>query len=870
MTESNLRFLVSKLEEALESNAASDIVSEKYKLLNSLKQELKQHTDSLRQKIQVSQKQQLLETFVRYTPAAVAMLDIRMCYLIVSDRWIEYFQIKDKIIGCHHYDVFPETPEYWRKNYQDCLTGKIQFIETEEDNFVRLGSNVDWLRWEIIPWHDETGKISGLLMFSEINTEKNLLQKKVESCEAQMRSMFSAMDELVFTVDINSNAILFLPTKFFEINSDIIINQIVEQTHTQLFHSDETKDYQNLIHNILETNEAIEFEYSLQLDGVSIWYSAKVSCISETSVIWVARDITNRKEVEQNNTFAQQELAQVTLQSISDGVITTDAVGHIQYINPVAERLTGWQAAAAKGRLVKEVFQIVEESTRKAIDNPIIRVSHKNRVCKLTAKNLLISRNGSEYAIEGSASPIKNRQGELFGVVLVFRDVTQARKIAQKVSWQAIHDPLTKLYNRHKFEQQLDLTIKKTRHNESHHALCYLDLDRFKVVNDTCGHAAGDRLLKQITKSIKNRIRASDILARMGGDEFAILLYECEIEAAQTIALQIRQLVQEFRFVWEDRVFKIGVSIGLVAIDSSTEDIHSIVSYADSACYAAKELGGNCVHLYDERDLIVAQQRGERQWIQKLNRALEENRFCLYAQKIVSIEDNNTVNQIEEPAHYEVLLRLVGKSGQLISPGSFLPAAERYNLMPAIDRWVITSFLTSYETYYQSQAKQNSKSLENIYTINLSGASINNREFSDFLQGQFHNYSIPPETICFEITETVAISNLDNAVALINQLKQLGCSIALDDFGSGMSPLNYLKNLPVDYLKIDGSFIKNIVSDQIDYATVECFNHISQIMNIKTIAEFVEDNDILQNLKHIGINYAQGYGIEVPKPLTWI
>ncbi|MDJ0688790.1 MAG: EAL domain-containing protein [Xenococcaceae cyanobacterium MO_188.B32] len=548
---------------------------------------------------------------------------------------------------------------------------------------------------------------------------------------------------------------------------------------------------------------------------------------------------------------------------MADAVITTDELGQVKYINPVAERLTGWQAAEAKGRPLAEIFPIVDQSTRQPVTNPVDLILQEKSLSELVKDVLLIARDGTEYAIEDSAAPIKNGQGKIIGAVIVFRNVTQSRQIAQKLSWQATHDPLTGLYNRRKFEEKVSAVIKDSQNNKSRHALCYLDLDRFKIVNDTCGHAAGDELLQQVTQLLKKRIRASDVFARLGGDEFGLLLHQCPIEIAPKIADQLRQLIQDFRFTWEDKVFRIGVSIGVVALESTTDNLVDLLSTADAACYAAKEKGRNCVYVYHQQDTVVSQQRGERQWIEKLNRALEENRFCLYAQKIISLEENC------DRHHYEILLRLIDESGKLIAPGVFLPAAERYDLMPAIDRWVVTTFLAGYEVYCRSRKEQKLEPPTNLYTINLSGASINNQEFGTFLQEQFERYAIPPETICFEITETVAISNLDNAITLIKQLRELGCSIALDDFGSGMSSFAYLKNLPVDYLKIDGSFIKNIVKDSVDYATVECFNHISQIMNIQTIAEFVEDNAILQSLQQIGVNYAQGYGIERPQPLIF-
>ena len=342
---------------------------------------------------------------------------------------------------------------------------------------------------------------------------------------------------------------------------------------------------------------------------------------------------------------------------------------------------------------------------------------------------------------------------------------------------------------------------------------------------------------------------------------------------AHKIADQSRQLIEDLRFVWEDKIFRIGVSIGLVVIDQTTENVANLLSKADMACYAAKEKGRNCVYIYHEGDVAITQQRGQRQWIKKINSALEETpyadpkvgsyRFSLYTQKIVSIDEN-----IRNP-HYEILLRLIDRSGKIIAPGAFFPAAERHDLMPAIDRWVISTFLADYEIYRQSRQEQNLPPLKSLYTINLFGASINIEEFIVFLEEQFEIYAVPPQTICFEITETVAISNLDNVANLIAKLKQLGCSIALDDFGSGMYSPNYLKSLAVDYLKIDGSLVKNIAKDSIDRATVECFQNISQIMGIKTIAEFVENDEILQNLKQIGIHYAQGYGIERPQPLDF-
>ena len=856
--------LLCRLEEAIDATLVILPLAEQEnnKKISNLLYNISQKLNN--KKLLTANYQHLIKTFISNVPYSIAILDRNLNYLAVSDSWIADNRLENSNSnGSNHYDTFPEIPLRWRQDYEDCLTGKIERITREEDYLVRQDGSIDWLRWQLFPWHDFDGQIGGLLISMEIITEQKLLQQKIESTEGQMRAVFAGMNELVFTLELDSDSILILPTKFFEIYNDTIVDEIINQTQNQLFYGKEAQDFKMLIRQVLESQSAIDFEYSLQLDDSIIWFSVNISPVSESTVIWIARDITNRKETEQDKLYAEKELAQVTLQSIGDAVITTDAQGKVEYINPVAEQLTGWQASEAQHQSLSRIFCLVNESTKKLIANPIKRVSSENKVCKLAAKNQLIARNGNRYAIEGLASPIKNRRNKLMGTVIVFRDVTSSRKMARKLSWQATHDPLTRLYNRRKFEEYVTRAISDAHNNGSNHVLCFLDLDRFKIINDTCGHAAGDRLLRQLTNLLQKRIRNSDIFARIGGDEFGLLFHRCPINVAQKIANQLRQLIEDFRFVWdEDKVFRVGASIGLVEIKSTTESLTSLLSAADAACYVAKQQGGNYVHVCHEQDLIVAQQQGERRWIEKINLALEQNRFCLYAQKIVAIEENGDRN------HHEILLRL-RESEKITLPGVFLPAAERYGLMPAIDRWVISTFLAGYEVYCKSVQQSGATLTPNLYTINLSGASINNQEFGNFLREQFERYCIPPQTICFEITETVAITNLENANALISQLKDLGCSIALDDFGSGMSSLNYLKNLSIDYLKIDGSFVTNIANDEVDYATVECFNHISKIMNIKTIAEFVENNVILQNLQKIGVDYAQGYGIERPQPLVW-
>ncbi|MBR8834125.1 MAG: EAL domain-containing protein [Stigonema ocellatum SAG 48.90 = DSM 106950] len=452
------------------------------------------------------------------------------------------------------------------------------------------------------------------------------------------------------------------------------------------------------------------------------------------------------------------------------------------------------------------------------------------------------------------------QQSALFEQVQI--ELLERQQAEAQMSWQARHDALTGLVNRREFENNLEQAINNAKTHNQQHALCYLDLDQFKIVNDTCGHFAGDELLRQVTALFQSQVRKTDTLSRLGGDEFGLLLDQCPLAQAQRIANSLREKVQEFRFVWQEKLFTIGVSIGLVIIDTYTQSVAQALSLADVACYAAKNRGRNRVHVYQIDDLDLAKQQGEMQWVTRLAHALEENRFRLYCQPIVPVFQT----ELKTEQHFEILLRLQDETGNLVLPMAFIPAAERYNLMHLIDRWVIRTLFATLGLL-SSKTKNHS---QDLYAINLSGASINDDQFTEFLHNQFALHQIPPRMICFEITETVTIGNLSKASQFISELRSLGCRFALDDFGSGMSSFAYLKNLPVDFLKIDGSFIKQILNNPIDSAIVEAINHVGQIMGIQTIAEFVENDAVLEKIKALGVNYAQGYGIAKPCPLERI
>jgi diguanylate cyclase (GGDEF)-like protein/PAS domain S-box-containing protein len=567
-------------------------------------------------------------------------------------------------------------------------------------------------------------------------------------------------------------------------------------------------------------------------------------------------DITEQRRLTED-LFQEKEQAQITLEAIGDGVITTNVHGQIEYLNPVAIALTGWEKTVAKGLPLTKVFQIVNETTYLTVQNPIEIALREQRMVKLADNTLLIAADGREIAISDSAAPIHNRSGQVVGGVLVFQDITAQRNLSRQLTWQAMHDPLTGLVNRREFERRMGQLLDNAQTNDEKHVFCYLDLDQFKVVNDTCGHTAGDELLRQVTKLLYDEIRKTDTLARLGGDEFGVLLHQCTLEQATRLVNILRQKIQVFRFAWNGNQFAVGVSIGVVEINTASDSVAQILVAADTACYSAKNNGRNRVHVYQPDDHEILKQQGEIRWVARLDNALEKNLFCLYAQPIAALN-----HRFDHEEHVEVLIRLCDQGGSPIAPMAFIPAAERYNLMHKIDQWVIRTLFQNWQAL-----QDRSLSKQTIYAINLSGATLNDDSFIDFIQEQFERYAVPHQQVCFEITETLTVANLTKARHLMTQLQQLGCRFALDDFGSGMSSFGYLKNLPVQYIKIDGGFVKNILHDPIDNAMVEAIIRIGHVMGLKTIAEFVENRYILERLDTLGVDYVQGYEIGKPQPL---
>jgi diguanylate cyclase (GGDEF)-like protein/PAS domain S-box-containing protein len=560
--------------------------------------------------------------------------------------------------------------------------------------------------------------------------------------------------------------------------------------------------------------------------------------------------------------FVAQARSHVTLASIADAVLCTNLENQVTYMNGAAEALTGWSSAETLQQPISIVLNIVSEPNVFSITSDIARILSGEQRTGPATGSILKRRDGSTVAIHEHGSPIRDSRDEVIGIVFVLRDITQERAFSAQLHHQATHDALTGLANRREFEHRLQHAIDERRRIGTDHALLYVDLDQFKVVNDTCGHAAGDQLLCQVSSAVKQRLRSGDLLARLGGDEFGILLARCAAADAMSLAELIRQRISEQRFPWKDKVFAINASIGVLCLTDHQATVDDAMSAADQACYLAKDNGRDRVQLYRPDDQEMRARHGEMQWVERITAALELDRFVLFAQEIRPLTTWNSNHPGGEPPHLEILVRMLDANGALISPMAFIPAAERYGLMPRIDRWVIA---TACKTLAECRIR-----LGEIPTcmINLSGGSITDSGIVDFIRARLSQYSLPGHRVGFEMTETAAIGNLSRAAELMGQLSELGCPMSLDDFGSGMSSFGYLRNLPVDYLKIDGEFVKDMATDNIDYAVVEAIFHIGKVMGIKTVAESVENAETLSALRQIGVDFAQGYHLARPMPMT--
>ena len=551
-------------------------------------------------------------------------------------------------------------------------------------------------------------------------------------------------------------------------------------------------------------------------------------------------------------------LTQVTLAAIGDGVLATDDQGRIQYLNPAAERLTGWSRSEALGRPLPEIFRLNEAPRGQELDRLLHRCLQEGEGFRMAEGVTLEQRDGQRYAVESTCAPIRSRQGRLIGAIVVFQDVSDKRLMALQLAHQATHDEVTGLLNRQAFDGHLQRALEEARSRANVHVLCYMDLDQFKLVNDTCGHLAGDELLCRVTGLLQDSMHDTDVVARLGGDEFAVLLTRCTLAQAEAQVSEFHRALQHFRFAWRDKAFAVGASIGLVPITREFKTVAHLLSAADHACFAAKEKGRNRVQVYQEDDATFIRRHGEMNWVVRIQQTLEQNRFRLFSQRIQPLSPDRASG-----LYFEVLLRMVEDDGRIHLPSDFIRAAERYGLMRSIDRWVI-------RTCIRTLADQPPPFLDllHICAVNLSAASLGDEEFLPFIDDELAASAVPPDKLCFEITETAAIENLPQARKLLSHLAAKGVRFSLDDFGTGMSSYGYLKELPVAFLKIDAKFIKDLVTDPLDQAMVESINQVGHVMGIETVAEGVTNAAVVERLKLLGVDYAQGNWISPPRPLA--
>jgi diguanylate cyclase (GGDEF)-like protein/PAS domain S-box-containing protein len=561
----------------------------------------------------------------------------------------------------------------------------------------------------------------------------------------------------------------------------------------------------------------------------------------------------------------QKPRAMATLDAMGESVITVDADGHIDYINHAAEVLLGMQFDQVMGKSFPEVATLVDETDRHSLGDPVRKALTTGGRVTMGRRAALVPApiggvTGPERSVEISVTPLRFDGKDIQGLVIVLHDTSELRGLTRQMTYQASHDALTGLVNRREFERRLQEAMDSAQTGDVGHALCYLDLDRFKVVNDTCGHTAGDNMLREVASIIREAVRDSDTVGRIGGDEFALLLVGCPLEKARQICDNVVRSVNDYRFVWKDKIFNIGVSIGLVEIGRDSGSLEDIMTSADSACYVAKKQGGLHVHVYSAREEASARHSGEIQWLRRLQGALRDNKFELYFQPIVHARAGG----VRGPA-LEVFVRLEGENGQPPPPpAEFIRAAERYRLMPLVDRWVVRAVLAALGRGGLKLPPGRS------VAINIAGQTLGDAEFLEFVVECFDHTGASPSEICFEVTESSVVANLDHAHRFIAVLHGMGCEFALDDFGSGLSSFSTLKTLPMDYLKIDGSFIRNLGTDSVNQAMVAAMIELSRSLNFRIVAEQVEDQSSLDAVTGMGIDFVQGFAVGRPQRLSMV
>ena len=813
-----------------------------------------------------------LRSMYETTPALLHSIDAQRCLLDVSDAWLARLgYARSEVIGRPITDFLTEDSRHKAREVvlpAFFATGSCE--EVVYEMVAKSGEVIDVLLSAILQ-RDAEGQPERSLSVVQDVTLRRRAERELAREHERLRNLIEGTNAGTWEWNVQTGEVIVNPRWAAILGWSLDeLGPVTNQFRADIAHPDELPRTRALLReHFAGRSDAYITEARLRHKaGHWIWVEDRGRLITRTPdgrpewVYGIHIDISERKHRDvalaklSIQLADQHELMRVTLRSIGDAVITTDADGLISWLNPVAERMTGWLSSEAVGCPLLQVFHIVNEETREPAPDPVAACMAEGRIVGLAHHTLLISKDGTEYGIQDSAAPILNAQGEMLGVVLVFHDVSEQRRLSGEMTYRATHDALTGLVNRAEFEARMLRTLRHAQENNSQHALMYIDLDQFKLVNDACGHAIGDQLLQQVSKLLADAVRARDTLARLGGDEFAIILEHCSMDQAARVAQKICDRMDDFRFIHEDRRFRIGTSIGLVPVDKRWASTAAIQQAADTSCYAAKEAGRNRVHAWYDTDAAMRARSHEIQWTSRIESALDQDGFELFAQRIECLKGK------AQGVHAEVLLRMRNEDGSLAQPGSFLPAAERFHLVSRVDRWVLSHAVA------WLRSLPSPITIERL-SVNLSGRSVGDRAFHSWVYDLLADAGPAVcERLCLEITETAAVTNLADAAVFIGEVRTAGVKVALDDFGAGASSFGYLKALPVDYLKIDGQYIRNLVTDPLDDAAVRCFVDVAQLMGIKTVAEFVDGADALDRLKLIGVDYAQGYLLHRPEPIA--
>lgn len=826
--------------------------------------EAKRHAEALRKEI--TERKQAVEVLRRYEHIVsasgdlMAFIDTEYRYRAVNVAYVEAFgKSREELIG-QSVAVILGTEVFatrLKPHLDECLSGK----RVNFQHWLELpGRGRCYLDVHYDPFSDAHGSVTGVVVNVRDVTEARNLSEQLELLNRQNELLLNSAGEGIYGLDMEGKTTFVNPAAARMIGWEL--EELIGKPQHDILHHTKPdgspyprqqcpicaafKD--GAVHHV-------DNEVFWRKDGTSFPVEYIRTPIREQSGLIGAvvsfRDITERKQAEEALKSSEERFRNLVEGSIQGVFIHRDFKP--LFVNRAFADILGYDST---DELLASIESIVELHAPHERDR--IRGYEEARLrgedAPVQYEYDVLCKDGTIVTLQNFVRVI-NWKGELATQSTVI-DISEARSLSEQLSYQASHDVLTGLLNRRAFEQRLQQLLETAKTGRTEHVLCYLDLDQFKVINDSCGHTAGDELLRQLGNVLQQRIRGRDTFARLGGDEFGILLERCSIKQALRVTTIIQKEVEGFRFTWEEQRFSIGVSIGVVSINEASENMARVLSKADAACYVAKDAGRNRVHIYHEDDVELAKRHGEMHWVAVINRALEENRFYLVLQPIMSLAKGQV-----DAEHYELLIRMQDGHGHVVAPDAFLPAAERYNLSTKVDRWVIDAAF-QWLTNHPQQLKRIM-----LCAINLSGCSLGDTGFLEFVIQQFAEHNLPPHKICFEVTETAAIANLTHATNFITALRKLGCRFALDDFGSGQSSFAYLKNLPVDFIKIDGMFVKDIVDDPIDLAMVKSINDMGHVMGKQTIAEFVENDAILEKLREIGVDYAQGYGIGRPRPL---